>query len=421
MKRRDAGWALAAFILALGLRAGTALLTEVRPLFPDYYYNDARMYDGMARDVLASWESDGRKTMLAPGTEGYALWVAALYKATAPVPLAPKLFNSFLGALSALAWGVAATALFGSRTGLLTATLVAVWPSHVFFTSQNFKEAPGLLFLSVVLTSWVIALRSRTRPLRYASLACGAVAMALSGVLRPHLSPFYILAAAAGAGALAAGRGRKGLWPGGALLAASLAGAALYSGGHRALRPAMHGPMGAEASIVRAVESFERPGTEVRPTTPGGITEYRQVRMHGSRLWSRSFSNREIETEFFPEARFETWLDVALFLPKASFYELFMPLPGLYPLAGKPGRILAAAENTAALLCFLAAVAGFWRARRRAGAWVLASFIVCLTPAAALFEFDLGSAARHRLQPLAAAVPFAAAWAVRLSLRRRAR
>lgn len=421
MRRRDAAWTVAAFALALGLRAGTACLTEVRPLFPDYYYNDARMYDGAARAVLAAWESGSRKTFLAPGTEGYAIWVAALYKATAPTPLAPKLFNSFLGALSALAWGAAAAALFGRRTGLVAAVLAAVWPSHVFFTSQNFKEAPGLLFVSVVLASWVVALRARAPSARYASLACGAVAMALSGVLRPHLSPFYILAAAAGALALAAARGRDALRPGGALLAAALAGAALYSGGHRALRPLMHGPMETAGPVVRAVDSIEQPGTQVRPTSPRGISEYRQVRMHGSRVWSRTFSHREIETEFFPEARFETWLDVALFLPKATFYELFMPLPGLYPLAGKAGRILAAAENTAVLLCFLAAAAGFWRARRRPGAWVLAAFVVCLTPAAALFEFDLGSASRHRLQPLGAALPFAALWAAGAARRLRAR
>lgn len=419
--RRDAAAALAVFALAFGLRAGTAVLTEFKPIFPDYYYNDARMYDGAARAVLAAWESGSRRTFLAPGTEGYALWVAALYKATAPAPLAPKLFNSFLGSLTVLVWGAAAAALFGRRAGLLTALAAAVWPSSVFYTSQNFKEAPGLFLLAVVLASWATALAARTPARRAALLLCGATATALSAFLRPHLSPFYLAAAAAGAAALLATRGSVALRPAVGLVAAAALGAAAYSAGHRALAPVMHGPMDGATPVVRPVESIERPGVEVRPNSPRGITEYRRVRMHGSRVWSRTFSKREIETEFFPDARFETWFDVAAFLPKASFYELFMPLPGLYPMAGKPGRILAAGENALALLGFCAAVAGFRRERRRAGAWVLAAFVAGVTPAAALLEFDLGSASRHRLQPLSTAVPLAAAWGARRLARRRRR
>lgn len=415
MTRRRAWPFAAAFALALGLRAGAAILTEFKPLFPDYYYNDARLYDGAARAVLAAWETGDRGAFLAPGTEGYSMWVAMLYKATFPAPIVPKLCNALLGSLSVLVWSATAAVLFGRRAGLMTAVLAGLWPSHVFFTSQNFKEAPGLLLLSIVLYCWVFALKARAPGRRTAALACGACAMALSAVLRPHLSAFYIVAAVAGAGA--ARRGRLAA----ALVGASIAGLILFWAGVRTLAPRMHGTEATTPSLVRAVDSAQRPGDQVRPTSPRGISEYRQVRMHGSRVWSRETSNREIETEFFPEARFSTWFDVAAFLPKASFYELFMPLPGLYPLAGKPGRILAAAENLVVLLGFCLAAAGFWRARRKAGAWVLAAFIIGVTPAAALFEFDLGSAARHRLQPLAAAVPFLAAEAARAYLRRRAR
>lgn len=418
-RHRHIIFALGIFALAFGLRAGMATLTEFKPLFPDYYYNDAYMYDAAARKVLAAWESGSSKSFLAPGTEGYALWVAALYKATIPTPFIPKLFNCLLGAACVSVWAWTAAVLFGKRAGLGTGLAYAIWPSHIFFTSQNFKEAPGFLFIAIVLAGWIGVLTLSAPRRRKAALAVGTVGMVLSGFLRPHLTAFFLISGVAGGAALAAARGRAAWRTVGALILSALLGGLLYDLSHRALRPFMHATKEKTSTLILPVEAGERPDVEVRPNSARGISEYRQIRMRGSRIWSRVSSNREIETEFFPEARFETWLDIALFLPKASFYELFMPLPGLYPLAGKPGRILAAAENTVVLLLFCVAVAGFLRERRRPGSWVLAAFAVSLVPASALFEFDLGSASRHRLQPLAAILPFAAAWAVRRRLRSR--
>ena len=58
----------------------------------------------------------------------------------------------------------------------------------------------------------------------------------------------------------------------------------------------------------------------------------------------------------------------------------------------------------------LCAAAGFWAARRRPGAWVLGAFFCAVVPAGALFEFDLGSASRHRLATLSGLLPPAALW-----------
>lgn len=419
-RRRTAALALGAFALAFGLRAGTALLTESKPLFPDYYYNDARTNDAAAKDLLAAWDAGAGATGGSRGTEGYVLWLAWLYKAAAPAPLVPKLLNSFLGALSALVLGAAAAVTFGRRAGLLTALAVAVWPSHVFFTSQNFKEAPGLLSAAAALAGWAAALAARGPGRRAAALLVGAAAMALGAAIRPQMTLFFAAAAAAGAAADGVRRGRAALPGAASLLAAAVLGTALSVAAEHRLRPRPHGPFEPGALLPRAVES-PADYSLVRPDSPANVSEYRRHKFALNRIWSRAQAHRDAATELFPDARFESWSNVAVFLPKASFYELFMPLPGLYPLEGKPGRVLAAAENTAVLLGFLAAAAGFWRARRRPGAWVLAAFVACLTPAAALFEFDLGSASRHRLQPLAAAVPFAALWAAGAARRLRVR
>ena len=97
-----------------------------------------------------------------------------------------------------------------------------------------------------------------------------------------------------------------------------------------------------------------------------------------------------------------------LFLPKSIFYILFMPLPGLYPLGGKLGRILASAENLALLALSLVALLGLLRGPRSPAALSLLAFFCLILPPSALLEFDLGSATRHRLLFFPFILPFAA-------------
>lgn len=399
----------ALFAVALLTRLGLAVLTEFNQLFPDYYFNDAVLYDELARRILAAWEGGGAMDFISPGMETFALCVAALYKLAVPAPVVVKLVNALLGALCCAAAAWTAAAVGGRRAGVLAFALAALWPSHAFYTSQAFKETPTLFFLSLALGCAAAALSARRRGRRGALGATGALCIVAAGFFRPHLVPFLALAGAAGALALTARSGRRAFHRALTVLVFMSGGAALYKPVKLACEPHMFGAQVRAAPFLRALDVAGRPAQAVEPYSPAGITEYRRARQLGNRVWARTTSGREVETEFFPDASFAAWLDVAVFLPKASFYELFMPLPGLYPLAGKPGRALAGAENVFVLLGVGAACLGLWRYRRRPAAWALATFCAVLTPAAALFEFDLGSASRHRLQPLSAALPLAAA------------
>lgn len=411
MRRRRASLAGAGFIaLAAALRLGTAALTEFKPIFPAYYYNDAVLNDVNARQTIAAWASGDRTAFLAPGAEAYTLWTAFLYKAFLPAPIVPKAANAFIGAAAVAFWAAAAAVLYGRRAGLATAALMAVWPSHIFYTAQNTKEAPALLLMSMAFWGFVVALRPGAPARRHGALALAAAAMVALGFLRSHILPFMVLAAASGSAALLLQRGRPAL-PAALTLAAWAAGGAFfYQPAQVLMRPYLFGSQESEAPFLPPSVSLEEPGRVVRPDSPEHIAEYRRIRLYCTQLDSQRQSGREVETQLFPEARFKTWLDVALFLPKVTFYAMFMPLPGLYPMAGKLGRWLAGGENILLLAGFLAAAGGLRRARLLPGTWVLASFIALSAPAAALFEFDLGSASRHRLQTLSLAVPLAALW-----------
>ena len=97
-----------------------------------------------------------------------------------------------------------------------------------------------------------------------------------------------------------------------------------------------------------------------------------------------------------------------------AFTVLFMPLPGLYPLGRKIGRWAAAGENTALLALALLAAAGLGRGPKTPKRLALFAFFAAMTVGAALLEFDLGSAGRHKLLYLPMLFPFAAEEALRL-------
>lgn len=398
------------FAAALLLRLGMLALNEHKPFFPSHYYNDAALYDANARQVLAVWDGAPRTFSLSPGMELYSVWTAGLYRAVRPSPLVPKAVNCALGAAAALAVGAAAGTLFGRRAGAVAAVLVAAWPSHAFYSSQNIKEAPSLFLLAAGLYGVVFGLRRAAPPASrlHATLLLGASCAVLLGFLRSHLLPFLGLAAAAGAAALVMRAGRGAAGRAAAVVLWLLAGILLYRPASAAAGPRLFTYAAATTDYFRPVDSAERPVSGTRPFSPEWLSENRLSRQYSSRMWALNTEGRRVATELFPDVRFKTWLDVALFLPKASFYCLYMPLPGFYPIEGKLGRAAAAVEDLVLLALSACAAAGFWAARRRPGAWALAAFFCATVPAGALFEFDLGSASRHRLATLSALMPLAA-------------
>ncbi len=416
---------LALGALALVLRASCALVTEFQPIFPAYYYTDANVVHAAATSALDDIRA-GRAPMI-NGTLSariQTLLTLQTYRAFGTNPLAIKLLNAVLGALAVATLTWALTFAFPLRTALIAGILVALWPSHIFYTSQNLKEAPANL-LAYAALGWALAAgfgNNMTLP-RATSFAFGA-ALALIGA---GFYRSYVLVSLAAALLLALGlaslfmRERRAKTA--ATAAILLAALALYptaasnvlnSFHSQALEPSDQGRI--QPRLIPVTYSEFHPGTVIRPTSPEGITFFRQSRQFADRHWAKfqSPNSREISTQIYPDAEFKNWGDVLSFLPKSSFTTLFMPLPGLYPMDGKIGRWGAAGENVILLALSILAALGFTRGPKSAARLGLIAFFSVMTVGAALLEYDLGSAGRHKLLYLPMLFPFAAGEALRL-------
>ncbi|MDX6769815.1 MAG: hypothetical protein SF051_09805 [Elusimicrobiota bacterium] len=388
------------------LRAGTATLTEFAPLFPSYYYQDARFAESLARDLSDTWKTGRAKPLpYSASQRAHAALIAVPYLLVGPRPYPVKLVNAALGALAVVLLGLAFRAVVSERAALAAAALVAAWPSHAFYTSQNFKEAPTFALL---FGAWALLLPvldgERPSPRR---LAAALLLLVAAGFLRSYVLAVSCAAFALGAAwALKTRRAR----PAAALvLLAALAAVPAYHALSAGLFERVIPLPPSVPATLPPLAPIAVSGPVPPPWTPRGLSHRRAQRQASDREYAFYSHNRRIGTQIRPDARFEDWFDVAAFLPSAAFTVLFQPLPGLYPSDGKLGRLLASGENLLLLALAVAAAAGL--ARRRD--WKPASvvplvFFALMTAGSALMEFDLGSAGRHKLLYLPMLFPFAA-------------
>lgn len=407
--------------LALALRVACAVVTEYKPFFPPYYYTDANLIHAAATtalDDLAAGRSAPISGTLSERMQ--TLMTLRTYRVFGPRPLAIKLLNALLGTLAVIALTWALSLVFPAEAALCAGALVAVWPSHVFYTSQNLKEAPADLLAYLALAA---ALSVGIPPFRPAARSVAA-AILCACLLGAGFYRSYVLLSLSGGLLLAYAlmlqdRSRR---PGALLGAAAIGTAlALYPGlSQRALlsfdtsgSPAKGKYRLGPPLIPTTTDEFGG-ATVHRPTSPEGITGFRKSRQYADRRWTLISAGREIGTQVYPDAEFKTWAGVLAYLPKGAFTVLFMPLPGLYPMEGKPGRLAAALENSILLALAILAAAGFLRGPMSPARLGLLGFFAAMTVGAALLEFDLGSSGRHKLLYLPMLFPFAAEEALRL-------
>ncbi|MBI5597098.1 MAG: hypothetical protein HY928_13475 [Elusimicrobia bacterium] len=402
-------WARLAAICAAAfvLRAGIAVVDARRPLFPEFYYYDERDYLRTA-DELARGESRGAMT---PGKEAYTMLLVALHGPFGSGPLPGRLTNAAFGAGAAGAWGWTAASVAGPPAGLAAAAFLALWPSNAFHSAQAIKEAPTslLLALCAALMCAGFGAQGRRRNLLFLAAALSALAL---GFLRSQLLP-VAAAAGAAAGTAAWVRAPRG---GKAAAAAAAFWLLLPLLAYRPIKAALQQRLGSQNPEYSAniLPELAPPAAEPgrTPTALQRISTYRRNLLGGVIAWSVQMHGRTPDSALWPEVEFRSWPELALFIPKAAFFELFMPLPGLYPLQGKPSRMLAAAEGLVLLVTALFALPGLCGRERDPAALFLLVFFLLAVPGTAFLEFDLGSASRHRIHWIPFILPFAAAFAV---------
>lgn len=406
--------------LALALRVTCAGVTEFKPLFPAYYYTDATINHDYAVSALADVRA-GRAPVIngALGARIQTLTSLGIYRVFGPRPFVNKLFNALLGALAVMAFAWALSMAFPAQAALAAGFGMAVWPSHIFYTSQNLKEAPTALMAYAALGAALAAGfdKSASRPRAVSFALAAGLALLGAGFYRSYVL-VCLGAALLTALCLEASRPPR---TNAALTAAALTAAlALYPLVSNKLLGSFYTrtPIPDVISVNKSVlipEKYSADSKTIyRPTSPQGISLFRSSHQLSDRLWAANNAHREIGTQIYPNETFNTWLDILLYLPKGTFTVLFMPLPGVYPMDGKIGRWAAAGENVALLLLALLAAAGVACAPKAPVRLGLLVFFATMSAGAALLEFDLGSSGRHKLLYMPMLFPFAAEEALRL-------
>mgnify|MGYP001568519445 CR=1 FL=1 len=408
--------AAALALLAFILRAGVAVVTEFKPIFPAYYYTDAVYADQMAGEIL-DHRARGERFIpsVSPSKRVHAAALAGLYRVFGRRPLAAKLANAAIGGLivGLFFWGLAPA--FGTGPAAASALALALWPTHAFFTSQNFKDGATMLTAYLAVCAGLRCLKAPEEATPWKPLAALAAGLILTGFLRS-----YLLATVAGVTAAVGAVAAAGAWRGGRpwknpalVLGASLLSVAVYLPLSRAV---FNGPLapnrlsGSDPTIRANLlpSTFdEKKGAYISPFSPRGISETRRIRQISDQAFAQIYTGRRIATQLFYGVEFDSWWDVARFLPKAMFHVLFMPLPFFYPSEGKLGRMLASGEDFILLLAALAAFVGAARRPRDPARGLLLALFGAMAAGSALLEFDLGSAARHRILHMPWLFPFA--------------
>jgi len=343
------------------------------------------------------------------GKKTAAFLLALCYYPCGYHPILTKLLNCLVGSLACMTFFSLLAPLFGAGAAMTGALALAIWPTHVFFTSQNFKES-WVMLLCYLALACALRLLSPPGPGRARDAGLLAVALVAVGFLKSYVMAVWAAAFAVALMIRGAMRWRRRIPMGAALLGAGLALASpfLYLLSSRPLfRHYLETPADLAPAIIPNRHS-QKADRNVQPFSPQGISEFRHSQQDSDNAWAQRENNRKVATQLFVDVEFHTWWDVLAFLPKGMFYVLFMPLPGLYPLDGNLGRILAALENSVLLLLASAAAIGFWRGPKTLARGLLWVVFAVMAVGSALLEFDLGSATRHKLLYLPLLFPFAA-------------
>jgi hypothetical protein len=296
---------------------------------------------------------------------------------------------------------------FDEGAASITALFAAFWPSAVFFGSQYLKDP---LITAAVTAGAALVLSAGPGRAGAARMIGGLIGVLTASSLRAMIIVPVVGALIVAASAAWLSERRRAIL---LLIFCLLLPAAHKASVHvlfERLMPFTDGvPLDAalRGEILPDFIDQNSGHSRVVPWTPRGLAAYRRYRHRQDQIWSMNQTGRRIETQIYPDYPLDDWLDLAIFLPKAALYSSFMPLPGLYPLEGKLTRLVAALENAALVVVALLFSASLIRFRFEPERAFLASFFLLCAIGAAPLEFDLGSAARHKILIFPLLIPFA--------------
>ena len=184
---RERRWLLAIVLVATALRLAWVLYAarEPRGLHDPSLYE---VYAARIADGHGYTAADGQATTYYPvgyvGALGAVVWLVRLAPFPDNVPLTAGLFNLVLGVgIVALTFEIGRR-LVDNRVGLVSATVVALWPNLIFHTAVILTEAL-FIFLVMAAVLFLVALPASARRVGWRRLAAFGVILGLSALVRP--------------------------------------------------------------------------------------------------------------------------------------------------------------------------------------------------------------------------------------------
>lgn len=330
---------------------------------------DGTTYRAVISDLVSVWQMDGTNAWLdaqAPlHAHLYSVSFAAIGRLVGHNILAAEPLNLlyYLAIVSCVY--VLGREIFSAGTGLLAATIVAVWPSFLLHSTQLLRD-----------------------PLSIATLLGLMVVLTMLLAREPDWTRTIVLSAAGGGMITVFWIARGNMWNV-VLVAIAMAVVLLVMRMARAKKFMLRNTVGMLAVVVVALlvparfESSTLPGSRP-PASPFAIPSASQpARDEG--VWTRAvqqISNRRAgfdrynakQSNIRGDVRFSGVGDVLRFLPDAAVIGFLAPFPRMWVESGSYGRATRLLTGAETLVMYVAYVAvGFcvWRERRNLKMWLL--------------------------------------------------
>ncbi len=157
------------FLLAYGINA------------PVIEWGDDHVYNEIAVNLVEGGSYDN-----AWYPPGYGLLLAAIYATVGESVIVVRLVNALLGALTCALVHRIGTELYGPRTGVLAAALLAFYPGHVWMSWRLMAEVSFMFLIAAAV--WITLRLSRHPTLLLGGLA--GLLIGVAGAFKSNLLPF---------------------------------------------------------------------------------------------------------------------------------------------------------------------------------------------------------------------------------------
>jgi len=280
--------------------------------------------------------------------------------------------------------------VFNTQTGFIAATIVALWPSFLFHSTQLIRDPLSIGCLLALMLVLVLVLNRAFASLQGIALGiAGALLATLFWLARGNMWNVVLVAVAITFVMLVWRMARERRFMLGNAIAMFLVIATALLVPPRLESTALPGvrPPLTPLAIPGASETTAREGV--------WTTAIRQIstRRAGFRFYNARASDID------PEVQFSTTGEIAKFIPRALVIGFFAPFPRMWIEAGSFGfatRILSGLETLAMYFLYVAAGLCVWRERRNRKMWLL--FLVASIGMLALGLVVVNAGALFRLR-----------------------